>query len=389
MGEPEAASRAGREARALRARVAAVWRPFVEFFVRKGALLVLLFILLHKIGDTLANLTFRLLFDDLGFTNDEIALYDVGVGFWAYLVGIFVGGVLYAQLGMKRSVLISLILMAVSNFSFALLAAAGHTNSGMAGAIGFENFASGIGGVCRRRLFLGAVRPALHRRAICADLGGGEHRRAVPHRHHGGRADRRHGLCQLLPADHRRGCARDPPVLVMMRTGLVDSLSAPPARGRGDVRAGAAGSGAPRGNDPLPGDHRAAGLLHRRTSFAGRPDFLDHGPDFSAAGERDGLFFCRNPAIPAAQPARPRGTADNHPEARSRARTARGAEAARYRRHHGQPHSARRRHDRARPACSRRSSFTSAGRGRAPTSGPARSSPAGCSSTTSRARLCR
>src|SRR5215213_5719293 len=128
--------------------VAAVWRPFVEFFQRKGALLVLLFILLHKIGDTLANLTFRLLFDDLGFTNDEIAIYDVGIGFWAYLIGIFIGGILYAQLGLKRSVLISLILMAVSNFSFALLAMSGHSNIGMAAAIGFENTASGIGGVC-------------------------------------------------------------------------------------------------------------------------------------------------------------------------------------------------------------------------------------------------
>jgi PAT family beta-lactamase induction signal transducer AmpG len=37
--------------------------------------------------------------------------------------------------------------MAVSNFSFAALAAAGHTNLGMAAAIGFENFASGMGGV--------------------------------------------------------------------------------------------------------------------------------------------------------------------------------------------------------------------------------------------------
>jgi len=127
--------------------IEAIWKPFVEFFQRQGALLVLLFILVHKIGDTLANLTFRLLFDDLKFTNDEIALYDVGVGFWAYLIGIFVGGILYAQLGMKRSVLVSLVLMAVSNFSFAALATAGHSNLGMAGAIGFENFASGIGGV--------------------------------------------------------------------------------------------------------------------------------------------------------------------------------------------------------------------------------------------------
>ncbi|CCW15860.1 AmpG permease [Sphingobium indicum BiD32] len=128
-----------------------VWQsiagPLVEFFQRKGALLVLLFILLHKIGDTLANLTFRLLFDDMGYTNDEIAIYDIGIGFWAYLIGIFIGGILYARLGMKRSVLISLILMGVSNFAFAALAALGKSNWGMAGAIGFENFASGIGGV--------------------------------------------------------------------------------------------------------------------------------------------------------------------------------------------------------------------------------------------------
>ena len=147
LGEPER-HREPAERKGIARAVTAVWKPFVEFFQRQGAWLVLLFILLHKIGDTLANLTFRLLFDDLKFTNDEIALWDVGVGFWAYLIGIFIGGILYAQLGMKRSVMISLILMAVSNFSFALLAGAGHSNWGMAGAIGFENIASGIGGVC-------------------------------------------------------------------------------------------------------------------------------------------------------------------------------------------------------------------------------------------------
>jgi PAT family beta-lactamase induction signal transducer AmpG len=126
---------------------ASIVGPLAEFFRREGALLVLLFILLHKIGDTLANLTFRLLFDSLGFSNDEIALYDVGVGFWAYLIGIFIGGVVFARWGLKRSVFVSLLLMGVSNFSFAALAAAGHSNLGMAGAIGFENFASGVGGV--------------------------------------------------------------------------------------------------------------------------------------------------------------------------------------------------------------------------------------------------
>ncbi|WP_079246872.1 AmpG family muropeptide MFS transporter [Sphingomonas turrisvirgatae] len=122
--------------------------PLMEFFRRDGGLIVLLFVLLHKLGDTLANLTLRLLFTDQGYTLKEVAFYDVFVGFWALMAGIFVGGVLYAKLGMKRSVLISLVLMMVSNLSFAGMAAVGHTNAGMAVAMGFENFASGIGGVC-------------------------------------------------------------------------------------------------------------------------------------------------------------------------------------------------------------------------------------------------
>lgn len=128
-----------------------VWRsiegPFRDFLTRPGAALVLAFILVHKVGDTLANLTFRLLFNDMGYSNDEIAVYDVGVGFWAFLVGIFVGGILYERLGLARAVLLALVLMALSNLSFAALAAAGHSNPGLAAAIGFENFASGYGGV--------------------------------------------------------------------------------------------------------------------------------------------------------------------------------------------------------------------------------------------------
>ena len=146
MGEPARHREPAKPQGALQA-VVAYFSPLVEFLERQGSLVVLVFVVIHKIGDTLANLSLRLLFQDLGFTNDEVAFYDVGVGFIALLVGVFVGGILYERLGMKRAVLISLILMAVSNFSFAALAAAGHTNYGMAAAVGFENFASGIGGV--------------------------------------------------------------------------------------------------------------------------------------------------------------------------------------------------------------------------------------------------
>jgi len=146
FGEP-ARHREPQQGVGFSAIVQSVIGPFVEFLRRQGAALVLLFVLVHKVGDTLANLTLRLLLEDRQYSNDAIALYDVGFGFWAYLTGIFVGGMLYARVGMRRAVLISLWLMAVSNLSFAGLAMVGKSNWALAATIGFENVASGIGGV--------------------------------------------------------------------------------------------------------------------------------------------------------------------------------------------------------------------------------------------------
>ncbi len=149
MGEPKRAPEpaSANAPRGLAALRVAVIGPLADFFKRTGAWIVLAFILIHKIGDTLANLTVRLLLDDLKFSNDQIALYDVGMGAAAFLAGIFVGGIIYTRLGMKRAVLVSLILMGVSNLSFAALAATGHSTPLLAFTIGFENFCSGIGGV--------------------------------------------------------------------------------------------------------------------------------------------------------------------------------------------------------------------------------------------------
>lgn len=147
LGEPKRHREPPQGGRGLAAARDAVVAPLADFLRRDGAWLTLAFILVHKLGDTVANLSFRLLFNDLGYTKDEIATWDVGVGFLALMAGIFVGGVLYKAWGMKRAVMTSLVLMMVSNLSFAGLAVAGHSNAAMAAAIGFENFASGIGGV--------------------------------------------------------------------------------------------------------------------------------------------------------------------------------------------------------------------------------------------------
>jgi len=121
--------------------------PLADFMTRPNAVLVLLFVIVHKLGDTLANLSLRLLLADLGFSKDSIAAYDVGFGLVATLIGIFVGGIVYTRLGMMKAVMLGLILMAVSNLSFAWLATMGPSNWALAATVGFENFASGVGGV--------------------------------------------------------------------------------------------------------------------------------------------------------------------------------------------------------------------------------------------------
>ena len=126
---------------------ASIAGPLADFARREGAWLVLAFILVHKVGDTLSQLTVRLLFADQHYSNVEIAIYDVGFGFWAFLIGIFIGGWLYAKLGLKRSVMWSLWGMTLPNLGFAALAVYGHTNWGLAAAMGFENITSGIAGV--------------------------------------------------------------------------------------------------------------------------------------------------------------------------------------------------------------------------------------------------
>ena len=58
---------------------------FADFFKREGALLVLLFVLVHKIGDTMANLMIRDLLVGIWASPRTRSLWgDVGVGFFAY-----------------------------------------------------------------------------------------------------------------------------------------------------------------------------------------------------------------------------------------------------------------------------------------------------------------
>jgi PAT family beta-lactamase induction signal transducer AmpG len=123
----------------------AIIEPFVEYFSRPNAIWMLAFILLYKIGDTMASSMTAPFYVDLQFSKTEVGALVKLVGFWAILGGSFIGGVLMLRLGINRCLWIFGLLQAVSTAGFAILAQIGHHLPMLAFVIGFENFTSGMG----------------------------------------------------------------------------------------------------------------------------------------------------------------------------------------------------------------------------------------------------
>lgn len=123
----------------------AVIDPFVEYFQRDSALLILLFILLYKVGDTMAAHMATPFYLDIGFSKTEIGAVVKLFGFWATIIGGLLGGIIIIRLTLYRSLWVFGILQALSTAGFAVLAYLGHNTIALAGVISFENLSSGMG----------------------------------------------------------------------------------------------------------------------------------------------------------------------------------------------------------------------------------------------------
>lgn len=123
----------------------AVIDPFVEYFRRDGALWILAFILLYKIGDTMASAITTPFYLDLGFTKTEIGAVVKLFGFWATLLGGFFGGVLILRVGIQRALWRFGLLQMASTAGFVALAHIGHNISALTAVIAAENLTGGMG----------------------------------------------------------------------------------------------------------------------------------------------------------------------------------------------------------------------------------------------------
>lgn len=124
----------------------AIIQPFSEYLRRNGAVWLLVFIVLYKLGDAFAgSLTTAFLIRGLGFSLTDVGVINKWMALAATVIGGLLGGGLMLRIGLYRCLLGFGILQALTNLGFVLLALAGKSYAGMVAVIAAENLAGGMG----------------------------------------------------------------------------------------------------------------------------------------------------------------------------------------------------------------------------------------------------
>ncbi|MCF7520584.1 AmpG family muropeptide MFS transporter [Neisseria sp. ZJ106] len=103
--------------------------PFRDFFTRQSltqALTVLAFILLYKLGDSMATALATPFYLDMGFSKTDIGLIAKNAGLWPAVIFGIIGGVWVNKLGVNRALWLFGLVQWVTILGFAWLASFGH-----------------------------------------------------------------------------------------------------------------------------------------------------------------------------------------------------------------------------------------------------------------------
>ncbi|MBS0321660.1 MAG: AmpG family muropeptide MFS transporter [Proteobacteria bacterium] len=127
----------------------AVVEPFHEFISRNGlgaALLVLAFIFLYKLGDSMATALATPFYLDMGFTKTEIGVVAKNAGLWASVLGGLLGGAWMLKIGINRGLWIFGVVQVLTILGFAWLAQLEKPGVAALGVvIAFEALGVGLG----------------------------------------------------------------------------------------------------------------------------------------------------------------------------------------------------------------------------------------------------
>ena len=164
VDEPVAARAAPRTLRQ------AVVDPFNEFIGRagvRGALTVLAFIFLYKLGDSLCTALATPFYLAMGFAKTDIGLIAKHAGLWPAVIGGLLGGLWMVRLGINRALWLFGVVQLLSILGFAWLAWLGpqaiigvDERLALAGVIGFEALGVGLGTAAFVAFIARATHPA-------------------------------------------------------------------------------------------------------------------------------------------------------------------------------------------------------------------------------------
>jgi MFS transporter, PAT family, beta-lactamase induction signal transducer AmpG len=136
---------------------AAVRVPFVEFLSRRGAVVVIAFIIAFRLGEALASGMLAPYYTSLGFNRAAIAVANGPVSLAATLAGAALGGFLVARLGVGRALLATSLFQTLALLMYPALGLfPGHPGmlvvtsvvESFAGALAYAGFLTYLSGLC-------------------------------------------------------------------------------------------------------------------------------------------------------------------------------------------------------------------------------------------------
>lgn len=122
----------------------AIVPPLREFLARGDGVLVLLFIMLFRLPDSVAGTMTIPFLMDIGVSDEQIGYYRHGLGVATTIVGAMAGGAIVERIGLRASLWVFGILQALSNTGFLLLAWTGAKLAVLVSVLVFENLCAGF-----------------------------------------------------------------------------------------------------------------------------------------------------------------------------------------------------------------------------------------------------
>ena len=123
----------------------AVFNPFLDYLKRPGAIEILLFILLYKLGDNLAGALLTPFYIQVGFSLTQISVYYKIVSFWGTFCGGLIGGALLTRYSIRKCLLAFGVFQGVTPLAFAILVVTGPNVMALAFVVAVETLSLGMG----------------------------------------------------------------------------------------------------------------------------------------------------------------------------------------------------------------------------------------------------